>query len=246
MKNILKRILLLLPVISVLFVLLAVPAVAAGSLPSTIGVVEPSTVKIILDDAILLDYQLGSVIDYDDVSFNFRYRITIDAEALLASTFSSGVAYEGAMLIGPLNSPEVPYSVYFLSDGLLVRENSNFFVFTFYGTDSFQSLGFINTAGSDVIYIWLEEWPLETATDLFYEMPIIAIDEIGSPSPTESIGNVWTDIMIWITSALNSVMGAFYVDGSLTLLGTLAVIGVSVGIGFLLIGIIQRFLKLRG
>lgn len=35
-------------------------------------------------------------------------------------------------------------------------------------------------------------------------------------------------------------------DGSLTLLGTLAVIGLSISLVFLVIGVIQRFLKLRG
>lgn len=61
-----------------------------------------------------------------------------------------------------------------------------------------------------------------------------------------SITSVWTEVMTWITTSLGSVQTVFYDDGSLTFLGTLAVIGVSIGIGFLIIGVVQNFLKLRG
>lgn len=60
------------------------------------------------------------------------------------------------------------------------------------------------------------------------------------------ITTVWTEVMLWITTSLASVQSVFYDEGSLTFLGTLAVIGVAIGIGFLIIGVVQNFLKLRG
>lgn len=61
-----------------------------------------------------------------------------------------------------------------------------------------------------------------------------------------SITNVWTDVMTWITTSLGSVQTVFYANGQLTFLGTLGVISVSIGIAFLVIGVVQNFLKLRG
>lgn len=62
----------------------------------------------------------------------------------------------------------------------------------------------------------------------------------------ETITTVWSEVMLWITTSLGSVQTVFYDKGSLTFLGTLAVIGVSIGIAFLIIGVVQNFLKLRG
>lgn len=63
-----------------------------------------------------------------------------------------------------------------------------------------------------------------------------------------AITGVWTQVMTWITESLGSVQDVFYnsTDSSLTFLGTLAVISVAIGIAFLVIGVIQNFLKLRG
>lgn len=66
------------------------------------------------------------------------------------------------------------------------------------------------------------------------------------------ITQVWTDVMEWITTSLASVQSVFYAapaggsDAELTFLGILAVVGVAIGIAFLLIGVIQNFLHLRG
>lgn len=61
-----------------------------------------------------------------------------------------------------------------------------------------------------------------------------------------AITSVWTEIMTWITTSLASVQTVFYADNSLTFLGVLAVISVAIGVAFLVIGVIQNFLKLRG
>lgn len=61
-----------------------------------------------------------------------------------------------------------------------------------------------------------------------------------------SITTTWTEVMNWVVESLGSVQTVFYDEGALTFLGTLAVIGVSIGIAFLVIGVVQNFLKLRG
>lgn len=61
-----------------------------------------------------------------------------------------------------------------------------------------------------------------------------------------SITQIWTEVMTWVTTSLGSVQSVFYANGDLTFLGTLSVIGVSIGIAFLIIGVVQNFLKLRG
>lgn len=61
-----------------------------------------------------------------------------------------------------------------------------------------------------------------------------------------AITTVWTDVMDWIVTSLASVQSVFYAEGALTFMGVLAVISVAIGIAFLVIGVIQNFLRLRG
>lgn len=62
----------------------------------------------------------------------------------------------------------------------------------------------------------------------------------------EQVTDVWTQVMNWIVRALNAVQSVFYANGSLTFLGSLAVIGVGIAIAFLVISVVTRFLQLRG
>lgn len=61
-----------------------------------------------------------------------------------------------------------------------------------------------------------------------------------------AITETWTAVMQWITSSLADVQTVFYSGENLTFLGVLAVISVAIGIAFLVIGVVQNFLKLRG
>lgn len=60
-----------------------------------------------------------------------------------------------------------------------------------------------------------------------------------------AITTIWSDVMDWIVDALGSVQTVFYNGTTLTFMGTLAVIGVAIAIAFLLIGVVQNFLRLR-
>lgn len=57
---------------------------------------------------------------------------------------------------------------------------------------------------------------------------------------------VFSSIGTWITTSIPTFFTLFYAESGLTLLGTLAVCGLGISIVFLMIGIIQRFLKFRG
>ncbi len=61
-----------------------------------------------------------------------------------------------------------------------------------------------------------------------------------------AITGVWTEVMEWIVTSIASVQSVFYAEGALTFMGVLAVISVAIGIAFLVIGVIQNFLRLRG
>lgn len=66
-------------------------------------------------------------------------------------------------------------------------------------------------------------------------------------SIVEQMTDVFTDIMTWIVTALQSVIGIFWSDTTgLTFLGILALVALGVSIFFLLMGVIQNFLHLRG
>lgn len=66
-------------------------------------------------------------------------------------------------------------------------------------------------------------------------------------SVVSQITGVFTSIATWIAETLPSIVAVFYdAEKGLTFLGTLAVIGVAVSVFFLLMGLIQNFLHLRG
>lgn len=60
------------------------------------------------------------------------------------------------------------------------------------------------------------------------------------------ITSVFSEVITWIVSALDSVLAVFYADGALTFLGMLAVAGLAISVFFLIMGVIQNFLHFRG
>lgn len=64
--------------------------------------------------------------------------------------------------------------------------------------------------------------------------------------------SVFSAVFTWILTAINSVIPLFWTagagdtSGSLTFLGVLSIIGLAISIFFLLVGLIQNFLHLRG
>lgn len=61
-----------------------------------------------------------------------------------------------------------------------------------------------------------------------------------------AITDVFDEVSTWIQSAVSGMTNMFYTESGLTLLGILAVTGLAFSVVFLIIGIIQNFLHLRG
>ena len=62
-----------------------------------------------------------------------------------------------------------------------------------------------------------------------------------------AISKVFDSVITWIISAINQAIPLFYVDEKgLTFLGVLSVVALAISVFFLLIGLIQNFLHLRG
>lgn len=66
-------------------------------------------------------------------------------------------------------------------------------------------------------------------------------------SIVDAITDVFEAIGNWIVTYMPQISSLFYTaENGLTLLGTLAVVGLGISVFFLLMGIIQRFLKFQG
>lgn len=273
MKNNLKRIAIILPVIALLLAFFAVPAAADYS-PET-GWSEPI---IIPDIPVWVSDGSSTNVDSNYEAYIYsEYRVLSFPDYLVEGVsvpnldIPDGEYYFLTASMYSFTSSD--YSVYFPNQqylGMLSRVFSESFqvginVSTVEGVkkivlivnDGGNPSGFVplvssmqNLLGDGYRFLvgYVGDYPPSADLVDLDVLSMLSFEYVTAlaSSPTEPIGNVWTGIMTWITSALTTVMGAFYVDGSLTLLGTLACIGVSVGIGFLLIGLIQRFLKLRG
>lgn len=62
----------------------------------------------------------------------------------------------------------------------------------------------------------------------------------------QEVLGVFSDVSSWISSAVTSLLPMFYTaEGGLTLIGVLAVAGLSISVTFLLIGVITNFLQFR-
>lgn len=59
----------------------------------------------------------------------------------------------------------------------------------------------------------------------------------------EAILAVFAAVGEWIVESIGTMVPIFYAEGALTFLGTLAVAGLAFSVVFLLIGIVQKFLK---
>lgn len=105
-----------------------------------------------------------------------------------------------------------------------------------------------NPTGTLILY--LEQYPFDLGLRGSDVWPYIPFDvktvDYDVEDSADDVMSVWSLIMTWIVTALASVQAVFYVNGSLTFVGTLATVGVSIGIALLIVGIVQRFLKLRG
>lgn len=97
------------------------------------------------------------------------------------------------------------------------------------------------------VSVFVSTYPGDALNEEAFSAPgtTYTVTKFVQPS-IDGVTGIWTDIMAWITNALASIQSVFYFNGSLTFLGTLAVIGVSIALAWLIIGIVTRFIQLRG
>ena len=65
------------------------------------------------------------------------------------------------------------------------------------------------------------------------------------PTVVDNISNVWSNILLWITSAINTVVGIFWTGTQLTLIGTLALVGTAIALCLLIFYKVKDYLKLQ-
>lgn len=57
---------------------------------------------------------------------------------------------------------------------------------------------------------------------------------------------IWDDLTTWLTGAVGDVTSMFYsAETGFTLVGTLAIVGLGISVGFLLVNVVKGFLRLR-
>lgn len=110
----------------------------------------------------------------------------------------------------------------------------------------------LGTVNGDPVTIIHYQFTITGGEDISDPLFIDFINTYGTLVTDEPDGEelgifaVWTQITQWIVQGLGSVSNAFYTNGELTLLGYLCIIPLAIGVAFLLIAIIQKFLRLRG
>ncbi len=91
----------------------------------------------------------------------------------------------------------------------------------------------------------------QTVSENFYKWLHANATKQEEPEPTsaaETILNIWKSMTEWISKTLTNAQALFYntENQSLTLIGTINVVTIAIGISLLLINVVINFLKLRG
>ena len=74
----------------------------------------------------------------------------------------------------------------------------------------------------------------------------LAFPETEKKSFLENVLDVFSSFGSWISSAIGSLIGLFWADGSLTVIGTLSVCGLGLAVISLVIYFIRRFFNFAG
>lgn len=81
-------------------------------------------------------------------------------------------------------------------------------------------------------------------TEVNGEADGVTIEILGVDDDVTGVTHVFTAMMGFLMGSINTMQGIFY-NGSLTLIGALATIGVSIGVTLLIVYCVKRFLSLR-
>lgn len=86
----------------------------------------------------------------------------------------------------------------------------------------------------------------DSYTYLFFVENLTRIDGDYQASLLDEFLSLFMFIGQWISGAAEDLTAMFWLDNSLTLVGTLAVASLAMAVSFLIIGLISRFLHFRG
>ena len=191
-----------------------------------------------------------------DGDYTTVYELTANYPIMFDLSFAVTVSFSNGIVVGDSDEhvydvPDGEYLLYYVFYGqptgsdLYLTVDSYYHIFDVSVSDDVYSNGYI----VDSLNISTEVGAPRTVGTIDILVFLTPLDS-QSTSDVSSITDVWSGILNWFISSLASVQGVFVsgnsTDGySLTLLGTLSVIAISVAIVFLVIGVIQRFLKLR-
>jgi hypothetical protein len=65
------------------------------------------------------------------------------------------------------------------------------------------------------------------------------------PGVVSAITAVFTAIGTWLVGAITSMEAVFWVDGALTFIGTLSVVGLAIAVVLMVLAMIRSYLQLR-
>lgn len=174
-------------------------------------------------------YEFNSDSFYDDI-FDNDQSVHYYVDGVLLGYHS----YE----IGSLN---IPFSyLYASSDG--APPNSELWL----SDDNYSCSGgsVVSFTSSSVRVVVSDPALLDEAVSTFKtSFTLISASEPDSVS--DSIFPVFTQIITWFVGALGTVVALFWADGSLTFFGILTLIALGIALFFLLIRVIQNFLRFR-
>lgn len=65
------------------------------------------------------------------------------------------------------------------------------------------------------------------------------------PNVITAITQVFTSIGTWLVGAITAMEAVFWVDGALTFIGTLSVVGLAIAVILMVLAMIRSYLQLR-
>lgn len=133
--------------------------------------------------------------------------------------------------------PQLVFQAFYDTSGLTFVNLSVGSVVTIHPSgDTTKTLQLINTDSSGSTGGLKQSFPANS----------LAFPETEKKSFLENVLDVFSSFGSWISSAIGSLIGLFWADGSLTVIGTLSVCGLGLAVISLVIYFIRRFFNFAG
>lgn len=220
--------------------------------------VSADVVDGVWDDAIAVDTLGGDVVVVDgyggnpievDLDNYYCYRFVGVRTTATASSYDMG-------LYAPNYGESILFdgSRYAAISGFLLRVVDNKLqIYANFTTPTGVNSGSTGWISAENVSLYLIGYPppfpspeLESSYLGAWQRFVFTVEYVVKKNTADNLTDVWTSVFAWVTGSLTLATSAFFADGELTLLGALAIMVLSIGLAWLLVGIIQKFLRLRG